>query len=137
MTNVKQINSQSVLTSMSSFAGPSTVRSSLYIILIRDPCIFNLYNLCQTGSSYLRRKPHQYALRFNEQRTRTHFCYSPLLGQFQLQLFYCGKGRQNFVSNVTLYPCERSLQNHLERGLKNQRKSRNLELEKATLRFLA
>ena len=75
VTNVKQISSQSDLTSMSSFAGPSylTVRSSLCIILIRDPCIFNLYNLCQTGSSYLRRKPHQRTLRFNEQITRTHF----------------------------------------------------------------
>ena len=44
---VRQINSQSDLTSMSSFAGPSylTVRSSLHIILIGDPCIFNIYNL--------------------------------------------------------------------------------------------
>ena len=44
----------------------------------------------------------------------TSFCYSLLLGQFQLKLFYCRKGRQNFASNVTLYPCERSRQNHLE-----------------------
>ena len=76
VTNVKQINSQSDLTSISSFAGPSyfTVRSSLYTILIWDPCIFNLYNVYHTGSSlYLRRKPHQCALRFNEQITRTHF----------------------------------------------------------------
>ena len=38
--NVKQINSQSELTSMSSFAGPSylTVRSSLYIILHHFDC---------------------------------------------------------------------------------------------------
>ena len=43
----------------------------------------------------------------------TFFCYSLLLGQFQLKLFYCGKGRQNFASNVTLYPCQRSRQNHL------------------------
>ena len=43
----------------------------------------------------------------------TFFCYSLLLGQFQLELIYCGKGRQNFASNVTLYPCERSRQNHL------------------------
>ena len=42
----------------------------------------------------------------------TFFCYSLLLGQFQLKLFYCGKGGQNFASNVTLYPCERSRQNH-------------------------
>ena len=45
------------------------------------------------------------------------FCNSLLLGQFQLKLFYCGKGRQNFVSNVTLYPCERSRQNHLENSV--------------------
>ena len=44
-----------------------TVRSPLYIILIWDPCIFNLYNLFQTVSSYLRRKPHQCVLRFSEQ----------------------------------------------------------------------
>ena len=75
VTNVKQINSQTDLTSMSSFAGPSylTVRSSLCIILVWDPCIFNLYNLCQTGSSYLRRKPHQCAFRFSEQIIITHF----------------------------------------------------------------
>ena len=72
---MKQIDSQSDLTSISSFARPSylTVRSSVCVTSIWDPCIFNCYNLCQTGSSYLRRKPHQCALRFNEQITRTHF----------------------------------------------------------------
>ena len=60
----------------------------------------------------MRRKPNQYALHFNEQE-HTSFCYSLLLGQYQLKLLYYGKGRQNFVSNVTLYPCERSRQNHL------------------------
>ena len=41
-TKVKQTNSQSDLISMSNFAGPSylTIRSSVYIILIWDPCIF-------------------------------------------------------------------------------------------------
>ena len=43
----------------------------------------------------------------------TFFCYSFPLGQFQLKLFYCGKGRQNFASNITLYPFERSRQDHL------------------------
>ena len=73
--NVRQINSQADLTSMSSFYSPSylTIRSFLYIILIWNPCIFNLYNLCQTGSSYLGRKPHQCMLPFNEQVRRTHF----------------------------------------------------------------
>ena len=32
-----------------------------------------------------------------------------------LTLTKCGKGHQNFASNVTLYPCQRSFQNHLER----------------------
>ena len=31
----------------------------------------------------------------------TFSCYSLQLGQFQLKLFYCGNGRQNFASNVT------------------------------------
>ena len=34
------------------------------------------------------------------------------LSQFQRQLFCCGKGCQNFVSNVTLHPCEHLRQNH-------------------------
>ena len=53
VTEVKQINSQSDLTWMKSFGDQSylTIRSSVYIILILDPCIFNLYNLCQTGSN--------------------------------------------------------------------------------------
>ena len=57
------------------FYGPSylTVRSSLCIILIWDPSVSDLYDLCQTGSSYLRWKPNQCAFRFNEQITRTHF----------------------------------------------------------------
>ena len=52
ITKVKQVNSQSDLISMSSFAGPFylTVRSSVCIILIWDPCICNLYDPCQTGS---------------------------------------------------------------------------------------
>ena len=68
VTNVKKINSQSDLTLMSSFAGPSylTVRSSYYVILNSDR-IFSLYNPCLTGSSYLHWKPHQCAPRFKEQ----------------------------------------------------------------------
>ena len=68
VTKVKQINSQSDLIWMTSFAGPSylTVRSSVYIILMWDPWISNLYNLCQTGSNYIRREPQQYAVHFNE-----------------------------------------------------------------------
>ena len=55
ITKVKQINSQSDLISMSSFAGPSylTTWSSICIILIWDLCICKLANLCQTDSSWL------------------------------------------------------------------------------------
>ena len=116
VAKVKQINSQSDLIWMRSFAGPCylTIRFSVYIILIWDLCIFNFYNLCQTGSNYIRREPQQYALPFHGINNKnTFFCYSLLLGLFQLKLFYCGKGRQNFASNVTLYTCERSRQNHL------------------------
>ena len=116
VTKVKQINSQSYLICVSNFAGSSylTVRSSVYIISIWDPCIFNLYNLCQTGYNYIRQKPHQRALLFNEQITRIDsFFYSLLLGQFQLKLFNCGKDRQNFALHVNLYPCERFRQNQL------------------------
>ena len=34
----------------------------------------------------------------------SRWCSCCLLGQFQLKLFYCGKGHQNFASNVTLFP---------------------------------
>ena len=65
---------------MSNFAGPSylTIRSSVYIILIWDPCIFNLYDLWKPESNFIRRKPHQYALHFSEQVIRTHFLLSQL-----------------------------------------------------------
>ena len=68
VTKVKQINNQSDLIWMTGFAGPSylTIRSSVYMILIWDPCIFNLYNLCQTESNYIRQELQQYALNFNE-----------------------------------------------------------------------
>ena len=72
-SGLKQINSQSDLISMSSFASLSylTIRSSVCIILI---CIYNLHNLCQTGSSYKSPKRHQQCvLNFNEQITRVHF----------------------------------------------------------------
>ena len=72
---MKQVNSQSDLISMSRFASPSylTIRSSVCIILIWDPCIFNLYNLCQTGSNYTLQKPHQCALNFTDQITSAYF----------------------------------------------------------------
>ena len=61
ITKVKQVNSQSDIVSMSSFAVPSylTIRSSVCIILIWDPCIHNLYNPCQSRSNYTLQKPHQ------------------------------------------------------------------------------
>ena len=75
VTNMTQINNQSDLISMSSIAGPSylTIRSSVYMILISDPCIFNLSNLFQTGFSDICRKPHQCSLHFNEHMTSTQF----------------------------------------------------------------
>ena len=56
---------------MSRFADPSylTIRSSVYISLIWDPYIFNLYNLWRTRCIHIR----QFGLHFNEQITRTHF----------------------------------------------------------------
>ena len=125
---VKQINSQSDLIWMSSFAGPSylTIRSSVYIILIWDLYIFNLYNLWQTWCNYMRWKPTQYALHLNERITRTHFfLLHPSIRPVPAQVIYCGKGRQNFASNVTLYPCKRSRQNHL--GLQNLMKEHEFE----------
>ena len=74
VTKVKQINSQSDLISMSSFAGPVLPhnQSSVYIILIRHPCMFNLYNVHQTRSYCILGKLHQCALHFNEEITRTN-----------------------------------------------------------------
>ena len=74
VTKAKQIDSQSNLISMLNFIGPSylIIRSSVYTILILDPRIFNVYNLCQTGSTYIRRKAHQFTVRFNEQITGIH-----------------------------------------------------------------
>ena len=119
ITKVKQTNSQSDLISMLSFAGPSylTVRSSVCIILIWDPCVCNLNNLCQTESSCIRRKLHQQcALNFNEQIVRAYFLLlQPSIRPVPTQvILLC----QNIASNVTLYPCESSRQNHLgERSL--------------------
>ena len=110
----KQTNSQSDLALTSNFAGPSyfTVRSFVCVILIWDPCIFNVNNLCQT-ESWVGNRTNVSFISTNKWQQHSSFCYSFLLGQFQLKLFCCGKGRQNFASNVTLYPCERSRQNHL------------------------
>ena len=117
--NVKQINSQSDLTSTSSFAVQSylTVRSSLCIILTWDAgpsyltvrsslCIIltlSLYNLCQTGSSYLRRKPYQCPLRFNEQITTTHFLLlQPPIRPVPAEVILLWKGRQNFFEFMNI-----------------------------------
>ena len=67
---------------MLNFSGPSypTVRFSVYIILIWDPSIFNLYNLWQTWFNHICGKPHQRALlHFNEQITRTNLFWDRLL----------------------------------------------------------
>ena len=68
VTKVKQINNQSDLIWISSFAGLSylTIKSSVHIISIWDPRISNLHNLYQTGFNYISQEPQQYALHFNK-----------------------------------------------------------------------
>ena len=59
----------------------------------------------------------------NKWQELTSFSYSLLLGQSQFKLQVsknCARGRQNFASNVTLYPCERSRQNHLVSEIRPQ-----------------
>ena len=106
-TRVKQINSQSDLIWMSSYSGPSclTIRSSV----LSNSNVSSLQLLIVTISSQLSTvtyasKLWKCALHSNNRNTRTSFCYIFLLGQFQLKLFYCVKSRQNFASNVNLYP---------------------------------
>ena len=65
----------------------------------------------------------------NRSQEYTFSCYSPLLGQYQLMLLYCGKGRQNFASNITLYPCERSRQNHLVLAMYEERDVESTDLD--------
>ena len=94
-TKVKQISSQSGLIWMSNFAGPSylTIGSSVYIILIWDPYIFNLYNLWQTRYIYIRRKPRQYGLHFKEQITKTYFLLlQPSIRPIPAQVILLWKG---------------------------------------------
>ena len=114
---MKQINSQSNLISKSSFASPSyllTIRSYVYIILIRDPCIFNLYDLHQTGSSHICQKLHQCVLHFKERIPRTHFLLlQPSVRPIPAQSMLLWKGPTKLASNAILYPSERSRQNHL------------------------
>ena len=112
----KQINSQSDLILMSSFVSPVLPCSqilclhhfnlrSLYLQSLRSLPNWIQLHTSRTSAIYT---PFQWT-----DNKSTFFCYSLLLGQFQLKLFYCGKGLQNFASNITLYPCERSRQNHL------------------------
>ena len=105
VTNVKQINSQSDLTWMSSFACPSyvTVRSSLYIILIWDTCIFNIYNLCQTGSSYV--PSSETSPLCNEQIIRTHFLLlQPSVRPLPAQVVLLWKGLPKLCNECHLLP---------------------------------
>ena len=96
---------------MSSFSGPSYLRSDhLYTSLRLEILVFSIFTI----SAKL--DPVTYVgnlISMNSLQKHTSFCYSLTLGQFQLKSFYCEKGSQNFASNVTLYPCKRSLQNHL------------------------
>ena len=120
ITKVKQVNSQSDLISMSSFAGPSylTIRSFVCIILIWDPCICNLCNLCQTGSNFTLQKPHQCALNFTGQMTRAHFLLlQPSIRTFPAQIILLWKGPPKLCIESHLVPLERSRQNHLVTSL--------------------
>ena len=106
-TKVKQINSQSDLIYMSRFAGQSylTTTSSIYIILIWDPYIFNLHNLWQTWCNYIHRKPNQYALHFNEQITRTHFfLLQPSIIPVPAQVILLWKGPPELCIECQLVP---------------------------------
>ena len=107
VTKVKRINSKSDLISLLSFASPShlTIRSSVYIILFWDSWISNPYNLCQTGFSYIRRKPHHYALHFNEQTTRTHFVLlQPSVRSVPTQVILLWKGPTKLHIEYHLVP---------------------------------
>ena len=58
-----------------------------------------------------------YFISKNKWQELTSFSYSLLLGQSQLKLqvsILPWKGRQNFAPNVTLCPCKRSRQGHLD-----------------------
>ena len=89
-------------------------QSSTCIIRIWDLCILNLYSLWQSWSNYIRKKPHQGALHIIKQITRTHFLQlQPSIRPVPAQVILLWKVPPNFPSNVTLYPCECSHQNHL------------------------
>ena len=103
-----------------------TIRSSVYIIFnlrsLYSQSLQFLPNWIQLHTSGTSAKctPFQWIKNKN-----TFFCYSLPIRQFQLKLFYYGKGCQNFASNVTLYPCERSRQNHQDRrrpAVRNEQK---------------
>ena len=106
VTKVKQINSQSDLIWMRSLAGPSyfTIRSSVNIILIWGPCIFNLYNLCQTGSNYIRQEPQQYALHFNEQTIKHFLLLQPSIRPVPAQVILLWKGPPKLCIESHLVP---------------------------------
>ena len=93
---------------MSSFAGPSylTIRSSVYIILIWDPYIFNLYNLWQTRwCIYIRRKPRQCGLHFHEQITITRFLLlQPSIRPVPAQVILLSKGPPKLCIECHLVP---------------------------------
>ena len=93
---------------MSSFAGPSYLTNQILCLhhLNLRSLYFNLCNLSQTGSNYIRREPRQYTLHFNEQTIKTHFLLSQSsIRPVPAQVILLWKRPPNFASNVTLYPC--------------------------------
>ena len=58
-----------------------------------------------TFYAYLVTKIGNRNLNFTEEIRRAHLLLlQPSIRPIPAQVIYCGKGRQNFVSNVTLYP---------------------------------
>ena len=73
------------------------------------------YHLCQAAFNYIHWETHQCALHSCERITRTYFLMlQPSIRPVPAQVILLWNGRQNFALNVTLYPCERSRQNHLD-----------------------
>ena len=85
---------------MSSSAGPSylTFRSSVHTILFEN-LVFSISAISTKLDpvTYVGNLTSVHFILMNEQQAHRSFCYSLLLGQFQLKLFCCGKGLQNFA----------------------------------------
>ena len=88
VTKVKQINSQSDLISMSSFAGLSylTIRSFVYIFYV-EILVFSIFTMSTKLDpiAYFRNFTNVYFISMNKWQELISFTYSLLLGQSQLK----------------------------------------------------